>query len=327
MNQHPDDSKKVSRPRPINFNSLNQKRAQEIFEDKDYTPKIDHFRLTKILQLNKLPSIESPARQSRLNHPFSVERFHETKTREKRDLKIQNNTNILFRKETSRINYSPIEIKVDDSEEFLSVRGEPRAINNNVKKVFTFLLQKSRDNIQRPEPVLYQKKVDINLHIVNKVITDLDLVEPAKKEIIEELGLNQYLNSFNNNNIININMNDKIEINPTNIFQSNRSKKIEKLKKKTPQNFDFMIGKTKYRRNTSKMCSCNTKNINEDQFLLSSAYDQKLTEVKFFWQGANACLPFAFKKRVINYYENTDDFDSYEILDFSRKTIQGEEIM
>ena len=327
-----DDIRRISRPKPIGAISTNKKTIQEILAEKAYKPTIDHHRLTRILQLNRIPSHASPRREGVFSQPISVEKFRRSRKITEKKFNIQNNTNILFRKESNMITYSPVEIRIDDSEEFLSRKDEPKPVDKKVKNIFSSLLQQSgSQGNQQQQPPVYQKKIDINLHIINKVISDLDLIEPAKMEIIEELGLKKYFNQGYGNNVININMNDKIEINPTNIFQAERSRKIQKLKRRMGQATGqpgFGLNKEKYKedeRRAPKVCSCNTKNMNEDQFLLSSAYDQKLTEVKFFWQGTNACLPFAFKKRIIDYYENTDDFDSYEILDFSRKTIQGDE--
>lgn len=82
----------------------------------------------------------------------------------------------------------------------------------------------------------------------------------------------------------------------------------------------------KKRDHISKKCNCAKNNAYEDQFIFDAFYDQQLLKIKFFWRGTNLNYPFTFKKKVMRYYVDTEELSVNEIIDYSKKLIQADEM-
>lgn len=166
-----------------------------------------------------------------------------------------------------------------------------------------FLLQKS----QKTEEQASQRRVSSMQFIKFHSSDTLESSKKEKEKTDTKLILNKKAFKQLKEDLTSIKDDSKIEE-----LQVKPIPRVKKIAKKSSKPF------------INKSCSCVNKNSNEDQLLLSFVYDQKLTEIKFFWHGTSLSTPFAYKKAVIERYENT--FEAYDIFDYSNRNINIEEL-
>lgn len=167
----------------------------------------------------------------------------------------------------------------------------------------TFLLQKSK----KTEEQAPQRRVSSMQFIKFHSSNTLESLKNEKEKTDTNLILNKKSFKQIKEDLTSIKDDSKIE--------ETQVKPIPRVKK---------IKKKSFKPQINKSCSCVNKNSNEDQLLLSSVYDQKLTEIKFFWHGTSLSTPFTYKKAIIERFDNT--FEAYDIFDYSNRNINIEEL-
>lgn len=77
----------------------------------------------------------------------------------------------------------------------------------------------------------------------------------------------------------------------------------------------------KKRNKISKLCNCGGRFISLKRLQEDPLFIQQLGKVKLFWRGTNPSYPFCLRKRVLKYYNETDEVSVDDIIDLSKKTI------
>lgn len=318
------DSTNTSRPKPIQFHLATNENISNLINQSQYRPKTDPVKLALMHQIHKLPQSFNPTPEE---NPPQI-----SKNKQKNGFSIENNANILYKNDSfikeEEGRQNPVNFSLENAEKNVNDIGTGDFSFTS----FNFLLQKKENSIEaKSSPTSIDK--DINLKIIDKVIKDVKLIEPIKQEIIDELGLNSYYK--HNGKKIEVQKSSKLAEKPIfNLESENssidqKSKKIKKIHLRT-KNSNYLKKRNilKKKNKRSKLfCKCSEENINEIQLIMNSSYDQKLIEIKFFWQGTNRSLPFTFKKKFIEYYNCDDDYEYFEVFDFSSKAIQNEELL
>ena len=73
-------------------------------------------------------------------------------------------------------------------------------------------------------------------------------------------------------------------------------------------------------------CTCESNTDMKSNYVDDPFFEQQITKIKYFWRGTNHSYPFAFKKRVLNYYMDTDEISMDEIVDYSKKVLVSDEM-
>ena len=75
-----------------------------------------------------------------------------------------------------------------------------------------------------------------------------------------------------------------------------------------------------------KLCKCSKKKSLEELIRKERLFNKQTEKVKYFWRGTNNSQPFTFKKKIMDYYEETNEVLIKEIIDFSKKFITADEL-
>lgn len=89
----------------------------------------------------------------------------------------------------------------------------------------------------------------------------------------------------------------------------------------TPYNVQCL----KKRSEPKKKCKCMKKRSFEELQKYYRLLAKRIQKTKKFWNGVTNSYPFCFKKRVMNYYVDTDETSVNEIMDFSQKALNAED--
>lgn len=81
------------------------------------------------------------------------------------------------------------------------------------------------------------------------------------------------------------------------------------------------------RRKIENNCMCGDRKKPIYQITTDPFFDQQLTKIKYFWRGTNSSYPFAFKKKVMKYYIDTDEISIDDIVDYSQKVIMNDKML
>ena len=87
------------------------------------------------------------------------------------------------------------------------------------------------------------------------------------------------------------------------------------------QQFLPLIHKIKKKR----LCNCIKKKSLEDLIKHERLFNKQVDKLKYFWRGTNNNHLFTFKRKMMEYYEETDEVVVNEIVDFSKKAITAED--
>lgn len=73
-------------------------------------------------------------------------------------------------------------------------------------------------------------------------------------------------------------------------------------------------------------CGCTKKRSLEDLMREERLFNKQAEKVKYFWRSTNINYPFTFKKKMIDYYSETNEAMISEVVDFSKKTINADDL-
>lgn len=75
-----------------------------------------------------------------------------------------------------------------------------------------------------------------------------------------------------------------------------------------------------------KSCNCIKKKSLEELIRQERSFNKQIEKVRYFWRGENSNHPFMFKKKQIDFYSETEEAMVSEVLDFSKKAINAEDM-
>ena len=75
-----------------------------------------------------------------------------------------------------------------------------------------------------------------------------------------------------------------------------------------------------------KTCNCVKRRSLEELIRQERSFNKQIEKVKCFWTGANSNHPFMFKKKLMDYYTEKEEPVISEVLDFSKKAINAEDM-
>lgn len=75
-----------------------------------------------------------------------------------------------------------------------------------------------------------------------------------------------------------------------------------------------------------KTCNCVKRRSLEELIRQERSFNKQIERVKCFWTGANINHPFMFKKKLMDYYTEREEPLISEVLDFSKKAINAEDM-
>lgn len=75
-----------------------------------------------------------------------------------------------------------------------------------------------------------------------------------------------------------------------------------------------------------KSCNCVKKRSLEDLIRQERLFNKQVEKTKYFWRGTNLNHPFTFKKKMMDYYTETDEVMITEEVDFSKKAITADDL-
>ena len=107
-----------------------------------------------------------------------------------------------------------------------------------------------------------------------------------------------------------------------NKLQSNKNRAAESSYYNTRASCKELLLLKRQRINQNCDCRCSRKK--QPNNTNNPSLDQKITNIKYFWRGTNSTSPFAFRKRYMNYYNDTDEISVADIVDYSQKLIPSE---
>lgn len=89
----------------------------------------------------------------------------------------------------------------------------------------------------------------------------------------------------------------------------------------TPYNAKYLNKRSEPKRR----CKCIKKRTFEEQQKYHRLLNKRIHRARNFWNKTSHSYPFCFRKRVMNYYVDTDETSVNEILDFSKKVLNAED--
>lgn len=84
------------------------------------------------------------------------------------------------------------------------------------------------------------------------------------------------------------------------------------------QNIPGMSNKSS---NLRKKCKCSRKLTIEEQQRYCKLINKRIHKIQNFWTRKSKSYPFSFRKKIINYYTDTNEISIKEVLDFSHKLL------
>lgn len=75
-----------------------------------------------------------------------------------------------------------------------------------------------------------------------------------------------------------------------------------------------------------KACNCIKRRSLEDLMRQERSFNKQIERVRYFWTGTHNNHPFMFKKKVMEYYIESEEPAVSEVLDFSKKAINAEDM-
>lgn len=75
-----------------------------------------------------------------------------------------------------------------------------------------------------------------------------------------------------------------------------------------------------------KNCHCKKRRSLDDLIREERSFNKQIEKVKYFWKGANSNHPFMFKKKLIDFYTESEEPIMSEVVDFSKKAINAEDM-
>lgn len=75
-----------------------------------------------------------------------------------------------------------------------------------------------------------------------------------------------------------------------------------------------------------KTCNCIKRRPLEELMRQERSFNKQVERIRHFWKGENCNHPFMFKKKLMDYYNETDEAIISEVLDFSKKAINAEDL-
>mgnify|MGYP006978832851 CR=1 FL=1 len=75
-----------------------------------------------------------------------------------------------------------------------------------------------------------------------------------------------------------------------------------------------------------KTCNCVKRRSLEELIRQERSFNKQIEKVRCFWKGGNSNHPFMFRKKLMDYYTETEEAAISEVLDFSKKAINAEDM-
>ena len=108
--------------------------------------------------------------------------------------------------------------------------------------------------------------------------------------------------------------------------QASQPIKITLKSKNNDTNFKSKENLLRKRQKIENVCNCNKVKEHDAIRRNDPLLDQQIIKLKYFWRGSNPSYPFAFRKKKLKYYEDTDELSVDDIIDYSQKVIVTDEM-
>lgn len=75
-----------------------------------------------------------------------------------------------------------------------------------------------------------------------------------------------------------------------------------------------------------RLCNCAKRKPLEELMRQERSFNRQVERIQHFWKGGNTNHPFMFKKKLMDYYTETEEAIVSEVQDFSKKAINAEDM-